>query len=183
MINLLPPENIKSNLRTHRQKQWIVAAYFLLSLIIISAMIVALSYWLLVQERERLMNELAAASNPSEQAEYRELNQTLRQAIDQLAILRPEEHAPMGLPATVDKLDAYAGANLDISSVSYQARGLTSSLAIRGEASTRAGLLTFIDELKSDESFAVVDSPLSNLIQDKNLNYVLQIETATTTKS
>ncbi len=48
-------------------------------------------------------------------------------------------------------------------------------VSLTGVAGTRTNLILFVESLKKEKSFKSVNSPVSNLIKEKNLNFLINI--------
>ncbi|MDO8500140.1 MAG: hypothetical protein Q7S66_05840 [bacterium] len=67
-----------------------------------------------------------------------------------------------------------APSGVSVSIVKYEPSKNRATVA--GEALTRSNLIKFIDLLKADKNIKSVSSPVSNIIQEENVNFKLSIE-------
>ena len=176
MINLLPPTEARASLANYRARLMVVRLYLLLSLILVALVVTASLYWLLLQDYRTLKADLEKRQDQVTSKEYAALNEALERSAKQLVILTPSERAPISLVSLVAILDGHRG-KVTITALNYSTdeQGVVSS-TINGRAKVRADLLGFISALKSDSQIKRVESPINNLIRDKEIDFVLQIK-------
>ena len=177
MINLLPPEILKQELSDYRRRRLIVVLYLLLSLEIISIIIGASAYWLRYHNYRQLEKNLSGSESSVEAKEYETLAQALEHSQRQLAILAIPSAWAIGPVDLVELLASHQRQGIAATSITYQVnKDQSVKSEVRGLAATRTNLLKFIEALKTNPSISAVDSPINNLIKDREISFVIRLE-------
>ncbi|MEK7650836.1 MAG: hypothetical protein AAB364_03160 [Patescibacteria group bacterium] len=177
MINLLTPAT-KLQLRQEiRHRRLVVAGFIILALLIVALILGSLILWQLHRETNALAT---TSSEPDAAALARQATKQELQAAS--ADLQAIKSLPprAALTALWRATLASQPASVALAGWRWQAGAGTESatLEIAGQAATRAGLLQFIETLKRDERFANVESPVSNLIRSKDIDFTLKLTLA-----
>lgn len=177
MINLLPPDILKQALSDYRRRRLIVVLYFLLSLEIISIVIGASAYWLRYHNYQELKKNLSGTEDGVEAKEYKVLVEALEHSRQQLTILKVPPESSISLVALINLLAKHHGTGIAVEAMTYQVdEDQSVASEIRGLAATRANLLDFTEALKTDTNISAVESPITNLIKDREISFVIKLK-------
>lgn len=177
MINLLTPAT-KLQLRQEiRHRRLVVAGFIILALLVIALILTGLILFRLHRETSSLT--LASTEPDAATLARQATKQELQAASADLQVIKslPPRAA---LTALWRASLASQPASVALAGWRWQAGAGAEggTLDIAGEAATRAGLLQFIEALKKDERFANVESPVSNLIRSKEIDFTLKLTLA-----
>lgn len=131
-----------------------------------------------VTGQERYFSSLLAESE-SEQTSYKEKSNLLQKANQQAALLLQvkEEYT---LYELLPRLWEYAGEGVELEEVSIN-QVSSPTVSVGGTAQTRQSLVAFRDALERQEDFVAVELPISNLIKESDVPFVILIQVATST--
>lgn len=175
MINLLPQE-IKHTILQERFLRFFVVLSSIVSLAVIAGMIPLFALWLELDGEARSLRdrqEILLKTPDLERA--REIEDTLRGFNKTLAFFEENQKKSLPLLLIFEKIIANReGVRID--SFIYDFSGdktLSPQFHISGTARDRDTLITFIDSLENDPNIENVSSPLSNLLQGKNTEFLI----------
>lgn len=177
MINLLTPAT-KLRLRQEiRHRRLVVAGFIILALLIITLILSGLLVWRLQRE----ISALTSAKTEPDTATF--ARQATKQALQEASadLLAVKSSPPRGnLTALWRATLASRPTGVALESWRWQAAtdGASEILELGGRAATRAALLQFVESLKREALFAQVDSPVSNLIRSRDINFSLKLTLA-----
>ncbi|MEK9152242.1 MAG: PilN domain-containing protein [Patescibacteria group bacterium] len=166
-LNLLPPQK-KDALRQGfllAYVQTMVFLFFLVAVMVAAVLIpvrimLKADYDDIVRQTSPEKDEFAAAL-----AEIRDINAFLKR-IDGL------QTSSVPWSATLRSLTDLAPAGVHLETLAV---GAHSAITLSGTAETRDDLLTFEERLKSAPFLSKVESPLSNILQKKNVKFEIQV--------
>lgn len=173
MINLLTPEQQKEILAEYQKRRRIVASFLALGACGLALALLGVLFFQLQAAKREVATALALAKASTKPDRTNEL--ALKEADRTLTIARSVTRTP---------LLAWWGAVLEA-----QPAGLTitdwqwltgeasspAHLSLAGRADERQTLLDFIATLKQDETFSAVESPISNIIKNNNLDFTIEL--------
>jgi hypothetical protein len=174
MVNLIPPSAKKSVILEYWFR--VLTVWSLLgTLVVILFAITITPIYVLVnakidayQESATMATEKIAAF----QSVSDDLMQSSRQAEQMISNFRT-----LSLYQVVSLFGALEGNGISLSSINVN-RGLQNSLApvnISGRATDRQALADFRDRLLAEDAIEVVDFPISNLAQDRDINFSMTV--------
>lgn len=172
MINLLPQTAILKTKADYRQRRFIVVAYLFAALLFIASVILA-TFYLRVHLLKNIFAEQVARAENNETEEFNQLADDLAQASARARALRglSAEGLLTGLIGRV--LSHRSSVNLSGFRFTQNTEGLF-LFDVTGRAATRQDFLKFVESLRQDPGF-LVESPVSNLIKDRELDFKLKI--------
>lgn len=176
MINLLPSETIVANQRRYRQRRWLVLAFASFFLLLLVVGVTGYFTWVLKLRAVTVEQQLAELKKRAEAKELIELERNWRNAerqIKGLASLKAGTQSPASMWA---QLLADKPAGIALKEINYTRGATSTALIVEGVASTRKNLLAFLEQLRADKVFNVVDSPVGNLIKDRQAEFVINLE-------
>ncbi|OGZ45606.1 MAG: hypothetical protein A3J54_00795 [Candidatus Ryanbacteria bacterium RIFCSPHIGHO2_02_FULL_45_13b] len=171
-LNLLPPEDQKriGYKRLILFFTYIHAGTFII-LIIGNTLLLPTYFFLFFQNRGT--NELLAAQQQTmETKEDREIESRIQQANTTLAYLKTTyAFTQDSLVASVTDTIVKAPPGITFMFLSFEKE--TSKMTLRGHAPARNDLLQFITALRAHPSFHDIESPVENILRDKNISFTL----------
>jgi hypothetical protein len=177
MINLLPSETIIANQWRYRRHRFLVAGVLLLSVLLIALGVLGYFTWVIKLRAAAVGQQLTELKKRSEAKELIELERNWRLTEQQLKKL-----APLGVPAPSPavlwgQVIAAKPVGIRLTKILFVASpGATTTLALGGTASSRKSLLALVEQLRRDKTFRTVDSPVDNLIKDRDTPFVINLE-------
>lgn len=178
MINLLPTEKIVAFKAEYRRRRVMVLAALSLAWFIVMAFSVFALYIFARSERQLAEDRLAEKQERLNGTEAGEVNRQLSRLSDELAVIKRGESSRVLPVSFLQKVLAVKPAALRLTSLTF-AKGLEagseSSIELLGVAGTRHDLLAFLDSLRAEKTFAAVDSPVSNLIKENNVDFKIKL--------
>lgn len=175
MINFLPPEAKSAVRREYAIRA--VGAWLLLLAVVAAVEIVLLlpTYVLLARQLDALAAEIVRTEDVSATEAYK----TTHAALAKAHTLAGQLHVAHAGPVASKVLDAIQAAETDavaLSGFSYAHTGIAvKSIQVRGIAATRGALAEFSAALERNPLFARADVPVSDLADDRNLEFTLTI--------
>ncbi len=187
MINLMTVEDRGRLRRDYRRRLFVFGAslFFFVGLMILTVLV---SFYLFLRwQSESLiaddLNRSAAFGNSVGQTTPSDA-ETAQQAEDLEAWAVWAQRLQSG-PEPVDRAWQVIGrlsvdrpAALYLSRLTWQPAESADAapvLQVAGRAATRGDLLKFVEQLESDPTFARVESPISNLIKERDLDFTLEL--------
>lgn len=173
MINLLPIEDKVEIKKEYFGRLTVVAGFFLLFVCLSSIILLGPSVFLVKKYKENYAKQLdfserrlALSSAPESISAAKELNlklkklKELQKSGDELSVLvkKITENKPSGVKLKVFFYDK-------------RAKGVSDKILVQGFSSTRNNLLDFIERLRNSGKFAGVESPSSNLLSEKDIDF------------
>ena len=173
MTNLLPFEEKKAVRGIYTVRRFIVALSLVVTGIIVGAIFLLPSFFIIAVKEQRLSEELAGMKKESTPDTNKQIEQAITEANKTMDILKLSD----GSALSEAMLATFSVKDSDISFTGFFYTKETSDtsprkqLVIRGKAATRNALITFVDRLKSERVFASADLPVSDLAQAKDLTF------------
>jgi len=180
MINLLPEKN-KKRVRNEILRRLLVVLGFGISIILIVQIVFFLVVYFLLDSYLGDYAEQIAASEDSAreenlhdmESEITRLNEMVLSFKDNQDIVRPFSVYLSALFESVGEGIAVDGLIFETTQFG-QDRGRL-KLFLSGHAGTRGKLISFVEQLESNEEFVSVDLPVSNLLAEKDINFSLTV--------
>lgn len=178
MPNLLPEKNKKENCQQFFYRKLAVLMIVIAILIFIACVFLASVYIYFSlggsvgKEEGKSLVELSSADQ-SLVKETQGLNQKLE-------ILLPAEDAALPSSVAISVVDGKEeGINIHHLALECQGQTKTCVVAVLGQAGDRQSLLDYVADLRQNKLFKSVESPVNNLISDKDSQFSLELETNT----
>lgn len=181
MMNLLPHTYKEEIYREHQWRFLEVAGSTASILLGIGLVLLSPSALFLVYETSSVRDALEVAKN-QHAALLRDVTtqSLLAEVRRELDLVKPPVDRELGLAPLTRTLLSRRTAGVTMTTISFsRIAGDTAKRAtfdIAGVADTRAALLGLIASLESEPLFGKVDSPISNLVKDKDLPYTIHID-------
>lgn len=172
MINLLPEEYKKNIERKYEMRVFKVILLFILATLITATALLVPSY-IISASKHDLAEERSLRVLSFNNEESSKIEAKIREVNVKLSIIKPVLEVP--LHELIKLVVENKGNSVVIRSFNYESRGVTAKLDLLGVAKTREALLGFVDRLEKEKIFAEVYSPVSNLVKEKDIEFVIQI--------
>lgn len=176
MINLLPPGALGKFVQEYRHRRAIIAQGLIFCLLI-SAVGLAIIFFFSLRVKARVVSdeltrretEVSAIVSPEQQLAIADLENRLRLILD---FPKPTD----SLSSVIARIQSKLNSTVVLNSLNYQRESaIKATLSLRGMATTRGALLSFIESLKTEPLFTAIDSPVSNLIRDREVAFSIVI--------
>ncbi len=176
MINLLPPEALGKFVQEYRHRRAIIAQGLIFCLLMIAVGLAIIFYFsfrvkarVISDELTRRESEFSAIISPAQRLAITALENRLRLILD---FPRPTT----SLSSVVAGVQSKLNSTVVLNSLNYQRESATKAiLSLHGLAATRGALISFIESLKTEPLFTTIDSPVSNLIRDREVAFSIVI--------
>ena len=172
MINLLPESEQKKLAREYAARVGIVLAAFLSGVLLLGILFLIPAYLSARAAYDAAMTRLGAL----DQAAVAKQIETARRANDldqKLTLLKVP--SKLSAATVLEKLTAKRTLGISITNISYDRRSMGTKLDVQGVSASREALIGFVKNLKSEQAFAEVYSPVSNLVKDRDINFTISI--------
>lgn len=188
-MNFLPFKNQVLLKREYKQKFFIALGFVVLFLFAINLILIPPSYIFLKARGENLKKQLEFISQSPIFFRFSELNDSLKSLNSAVSFLKEQKEetriiAPL-LKKIVESMPKETTVKVSINFISFERGGpptgndsstaKTDKIIVQGNAETRTALLNFIKNLKQNSNLWEIQSPPSNLLKEKNIDYTLNI--------
>ena len=177
MINLLLPADRLARRRDYHRRRFILTGFLLATLLVVASLIVGSFYLRLVTERRQLERELAQVLGAVDVRRFDRLQAELTESAKRLATFRRWSETDHQTAALLTSLVDLRPAGVSLGSIHYlrhsDADGV---IKMAGQAATRAVLLDWVAALKSESSFSRVESPVSDLIKNRQVDFDITLD-------
>jgi hypothetical protein len=167
MINLLPRVERRRVRRLYKER--IISLYLLgfLALIVVYIVMLLPSQFIFLSKKDTAESVLNIAKSQPISGEARKMETTIRETNYKIKLL--QSSGPLlSVSGLVEKLLETKGAGVSFTNISYRDG---ESVVLRGEASRRENLSSFIETLEQDAQFTEINSPIANLINSRDINF------------
>ncbi len=176
MINLIPPTAKKSIKREYIKRVitvWLLlfsAAFAILTVFLLPTFVALRGEITLLEETAKA--GLARVSQYDISATELVTANIEAQLLTKQATTSPSQ--------VINTLTNLAGAKVSLTNFQFSNLATAGKITLSGVAATRQDLAKFRDAVSSDIRFSAVDLPISNLIKDKDLLFIMNISFAST---
>ncbi|MEK7535534.1 MAG: hypothetical protein AAB590_00775 [Patescibacteria group bacterium] len=174
MINLLPQESKVEIRKWYHNKITVVSLTFLLVALLLSIIFLVPALIATRTKQGLIESNLATAKSRPISQEAENLKDMIREVNAKLKIISGESTSSPTFSSYVDKIFAHKTSAISLTHIEESEPG---HIVLRGLARTRTALLAFIRELDGDETFAEVISPISNLINNTDIEFSVDLKT------
>lgn len=176
MINLLSPQYKIEATREYYMRLGIVSVIFVIFLVVIAGVLLVPSYASVLVD-ERVKKEELVHLTGTRDPELEKISKSIQLINKNLSSFsEPYTQASFSL-GVLDPVLKTNRQGISIFEISYAANDpALRTLSLRGGASSRENLLTFISELEKTNLFEKIDVPISNLLRDDNVTFDLVLK-------
>ena len=168
MINLLPNKGRRAVRADYFGRLATTAIVLVALALLLSNILLALLAWRLQVEADGLANLRTAEEGKTDRATLVAAKKLLAQARSRLNVLNNLE-TPGKSPADLfEKITVNKTTGIKITSLSYSTSTSQAGMVVlAGLSDTRGNLLKWVEVLKAEESFSMVESPIGNIIKER----------------
>jgi len=175
MINLLLPNDQQKLRADYRHRLFTVTGFLLLIWLVIIFISAASLYWFVRLRRAEAVEALTSVkSDTLAAAEIEKQAAAIKEANILTKHLRAE--TTMFLPVAVIRRLTDRRGSITISKIAYSASpNAPPMVKLAGKSPTRQEFLVYLEALRTDPGLDEIDSPVRNLIQEKNFSFTLGV--------
>lgn len=180
MINLILEKDKKRIRREYRRRLVVVSGLLSLVLFLTLAIGGGALYLVTHWRQATVAANLRAAEKGTSVAAFDRLQADLKKINEQVKILANDPQSPSPVSAIWARLIDNRRAGIVWRGLIYDRAkaDAPASIALDGEAATRQQFLNFINVLKSDELFTDIEYPISSLINERDVQFVVNFKLA-----
>lgn len=173
MINLLPFPDRKAVRAEYRHRLFVIAGLLSFGLTLITSIILGSFAFILFSRRNEVLQQIAAARRQFAAEEFAAARKLIEETNESVKILRA---APSGesVASVYKRLIDERAPGIKLIRLGFSAEG-GGRVDIDGRSPTRAVLLDFLDALGADSRFQSVDSPVKNIIRERDIDFHLTV--------
>ena len=173
MINLLFPADQKAIRAEYRHRLFVVGGWFVFGLILIALVIVGSFVFIISGRYNEVREQVAAAQREFAGDELAKARQTVEQAnaATEVLLANPASESPI---IVYRRLIDARGPGIRLTQIGFSSAG-RGRVEITGQSATRAALLAYLDKLRTEPHFQSVDSPIKNIIRERDVAFTLTI--------
>ena len=185
-MNFFPIENQILLKRRYRQKVLIFFGFIIFSLIFINLILIAPSYFFLKISGENLKKQSEIINQSPVFLRFAEIENSFKNLNLDIIFLENRGKEIRFLAPLLEKIIneklKKAAADISVNFISFalgneNAYKQADKIIIQGNAKTRIDLLKFVKNLEKEGGFLEIQSPPSNLLKEKDIDYTLNIFT------
>ena len=179
MINVLPDKAKKELVRERLFRFTIVAGSILFIILFIGTLLLWMPLFVLDLEERELKKKLTILSSAPALARVTEIENDLRLLNDKLDFFEKNNTRIFYASDIIQAILALQISGITLSSFDYDTKGFPREVIpfrIRGDARDRKTLLTFTSGLRGSDLIENVHSPISNLLQDKDIEFLITFD-------
>ncbi len=176
MANLLPT-NTKKTIRKEYRFRFLIVSSVMLAALIGSALLLLLPGYTLSSLRGDIASDqLAFEKNKSTSLKEEEENNRIILGVNsKLRLLSVQKDGGPSAYDTLNRIIEIKNSDIKISSFFFGKNADNTSLSLSGVAATRSTLLDFINTLKAEKDFISVDLPISNFVEQRDIDFSIKI--------
>ena len=175
MINLLPYDEIEKLGREHLGRFAVVAGLSLSGIVAIGLILLVPSYLFLLYEKRELGRELELTYRSLEMSEVDYIESEIANFNAALGIFEKNEREIRPVASILEKILSFRPDTMRFESIGYS-RTKGERISVKGRVSSREVFLDFVARLETSGLFKKVDSPVSNLLREKDVDFSLILE-------
>lgn len=171
MINLLLPTDRQAIRAEYRHRLFVVGGWLAFGLTMISIIIISSFAFILSLHRDEVLGQIAVSRLNFASDELTAAHRTISEinsSIKTLAVIPAHE----SVAAVYRRLIAERGPGIQLTHFGFLAEG-GGRVEISGRSETRAALLAYVDALRADSYFRSVESPVKNIIRERDISFNL----------
>ena len=171
-MNFLPEENKKIIKKEYLRRLFVVIGIFSFSAISIGIILLLSPYLFLKDQKYNLERQLAVSEERFLRAKIEDIIPLVEELNAKISLLSSEQKNVGEKSAFIKIILEEKTNKIKINDFFFN----KGKILIQGLSEDRQSLLSFIDSLKKKKDFKKVESPVSNLIKEKDIEFKLTIE-------
>ena len=176
MINLLSIDDRQAVRAEYRHRLFILGSLLIFGLILISLIILGSFVFILSLRRDAVSGQIEATRQQFASTELEATRQLIGQANDAIKIINPTTDQEL-ISAIWERLITLRGPGVRLNHLAFSSLG-ESQVAVNGQSQTRANLLAYLENLKRSGYFLRVESPIKNIIRERDITFSLLVTLA-----
>mgnify|MGYP001564266214 CR=1 FL=1 len=173
MINLLSIEDRKAVRAEYRHRLFVVGGLLTLGLILIALIILSSFAFILSLRRSEVEGQIETIRKEFAVAELDQAREVIKQTNNSVKIFTATS-SQAAISAVWGDLITARTPGIRLTRLSFSPPSKDGGqVVVEGKSETRATLLAYLDKLRQVEYFSEVDSPIKNIIQERDLTFTL----------
>jgi len=172
MINVLPIKNKIAIKREYLKRLLIVFGIFSFIVFFIAIIFSALIFFLVNKEKKNSAEYLSLVEKHSTLSDGEGISSFISEINSKVKIYEENKRTGRIINEVVKKIIEVKPAGIKINSFSFK----KNNISFAGISETRSELIYFSDKLKNSGEFKKINSPLSNFLKEKNIEFNISIE-------
>ena len=173
MINLLPEQAKKKLVRDRLSRLLLIFGIILLGMFISGSALALLTLISINLQRSELLRELEAAKKSTILERVEEVEVSIRKANERLKVFSKNLSRENRVSSVLKAVLGHRRSSIFIEELAYNG---PTEFRLHGIAGTRDDLLVFTKHLNDDDLIGEVDSPISNLLKNRDIEFSLSFE-------
>ncbi|MEK7552772.1 MAG: hypothetical protein AAB505_01545 [Patescibacteria group bacterium] len=175
MINLLLPDDQKKRRVEHHHRLLVVSGNLTLALLVIILLVVVSLYWIVHSKRVEVEKNLVGTKQQMVEADTAKLEAEVKKINERIKHLQTNQ-STVTPSLILDRLISYRQ-GISLQQITYLSKsGAPIAVELVGQSETRPGWLNYLERLQADPLFVEIESPVRNLIQEKNPTFTLSLK-------
>jgi Tfp pilus assembly protein PilN len=171
-MNFLPEENKIAIKKEYLRRLFMVASFFIFSSILIGIILLSSTFLLLKGQKEDLERQLSLSQQRLAKSEAKDTVNIVQELNKKISILENGQKNISEKSAIIKNIISRKPEKITISGFLFD----KNKISIQGFSDRRDNMLNFINSLKQEKSFKKVESPISNLLKEKDIEFSISIE-------
>ena len=178
MLNILPFEEKKKLFREYRLRLSVVAIFAVSLLLLASLILLVPSYFLAMTKYSFVKDQVTKLeASQARTGQEKEVDTEIKKVNKKVALFLGDEKTPSAAPSEfILKVIGMKNSTLRVYGLLYDVTVLRERLVLTGQAASRDGLATFVETLKKDKTFTLVDLPISSYVKSTNIDFSVVVE-------
>jgi Tfp pilus assembly protein PilN len=171
--NLLPEEYLR-NIGYEKLARFFLLTYIGVGIsIVVGAILLLPSFFFLTFQESGVLEQITIAKQSIEAQRIEQMETIILDTNQKLTTLTTSTGYSRA-PATtyIEHIASHLPATTRITSFALLPN---STITLKGDADTRDALLIFVDNLRADSLFSSVESPITNILKERTVTYILTI--------
>ena len=175
-LNLLPPEDCV-RIQHENLSRFLMVSYSFFALLLATGAILLLpTYFFLFFQYRGAADQVSVAEHNATSEQSLEIESRVKKTNEKLRQLATE-HTLAASPVTQYLQDIAMRMPLTITLTSFSYEQKANTILLQGNATTRADLLVFIDKLRDHPDFSNIESPVTNILKERDVSFNLSFST------
>lgn len=176
MINLILDKDKERIRREYRFRVFVVFSWLILVALVVTGVGLGALYLAVLERGAPLEGAMATAAGQTEAEEFNRLDLEIKATREKIKILNYDRERTLALSAILERLLAHRGPGITWRGLFYQRSEATADqFILDGTAATRQQFLELINRLKSDEKLTDIQYPISNLINERDVKFLITL--------
>lgn len=179
MINLLPLENKIAIKKEYLRRILVVGGIFLFSIIILGNILTFSIFFLMDKQEKEYSSSLAMTNIHLSKENKDEIEAFVLDINSKTGDFLESQSKLRSMSGIIKEIISAKEGPIKIENISFSrgdGKKIKDNISVKGVGATRAGLLKFIENLERSRMFSGVQSPVANLLRERNINFSLLIE-------